>query len=42
MLPDLTTLVGVLNPELRGQACALWGVPLKINDRVIGVLILGL
>ena len=41
MLPDLTRSAGVLNPELRERACALWGVPLKINDRMIGVLILG-
>ncbi len=41
MLPDLTRSAGVLNKELRERACALWGVPLKINDRMIGVLILG-
>jgi signal transduction histidine kinase len=41
MLPDLTRSTGVLHPELRDHARALWGVPLKINDRVIGVLILG-
>jgi signal transduction histidine kinase len=41
MLPDLTLSSGLLNPELRGRAHALWGVPLKINDRVIGVLIIG-
>jgi signal transduction histidine kinase len=41
MLPDLSRSTGILNPELRDHARALWGVPLKINDRVIGVLILG-
>jgi signal transduction histidine kinase len=41
MLPDLTRSAGVLNPGLRGYAQSLWGVPLKISDRVIGVLILG-
>jgi len=41
MLADLTRSAGILNPGLRERALALWGVPLKINDRVIGVLILG-
>jgi signal transduction histidine kinase len=41
ILPDLTRSSGVLNPELRQRARALWGAPLKISDRVIGVLILG-
>jgi signal transduction histidine kinase len=41
ILPDLTRSSGVLNLELREKACALWGVPLKISDNVIGVLILG-
>jgi signal transduction histidine kinase len=41
MLSDLTHTTGVLNRELRERARALWGVPLKINDRVIGVMILG-
>ena len=31
----------MLNPGLRDKAHALWGVPLKINERVIGVLIIG-
>jgi signal transduction histidine kinase len=41
ILPDVTRSSGVLNQELREKACALWGVPLKISDRVIGVLIIG-
>jgi signal transduction histidine kinase len=41
MLPDLTKSSGLLNRELREQARALWGVPLKVNDRVIGVMTLG-
>lgn len=41
ILADLTRSSGVLSLELREKARALWGVPLKINDRVIGVLMLG-
>jgi signal transduction histidine kinase len=41
MLPDLTRGSGALNLELREKAHALWGAPLKISDKVIGVLILG-
>jgi signal transduction histidine kinase len=41
MLPELAQSSGLLNLELREWAHALWGVPLKINDRVIGVLIIG-
>jgi signal transduction histidine kinase len=41
LLPDLTESTGVLNLELREKARALWGVPLKISDGVIGVLIIG-
>lgn len=41
ILPDLTLSEGLLNPELRERARALWGVPLKISERVIGVLIIG-
>jgi signal transduction histidine kinase len=41
ILPDLSLSQGLLNPELRERAKALWGVPLKISDRVIGVLIIG-
>ncbi len=41
ILPDLTLSSGLLNQELRERARALWGVPLKISERVIGVLIIG-
>ena len=41
MLPDLTCSEGLLNPELRAKAHSLWGVPLKISDGVIGVVIIG-
>jgi len=41
MLPELTQSKGLLNMQLRGKAHALWGVPLKINEHVIGVLIIG-
>jgi len=41
MLNDLAHSAGLLNRELRERAKALWGVPLKINERVIGVMILG-
>ena len=41
MLPDLAKSTGLLNRELREHARALWGVPLRIDDRVIGVLTLG-
>jgi signal transduction histidine kinase len=41
ILPDLEHSNGTLNPILRQQAKALWGVPLRISDQVIGVLIIG-
>jgi signal transduction histidine kinase len=41
MLPELAQSNGLLNTGLRDKAHALWGVPLKINDKVIGVLIIG-
>lgn len=41
ILPDLTRSSGLLNRELREKAHALWGMPLKISDKVIGVLIIG-
>ena len=41
ILPDLDRSSGVLNLGLSEKARALWGVPLKISDRVIGVLIIG-
>lgn len=41
ILPDLSQSSGVLNPLLREKAQSLWGMPLKTNDKVIGVLIIG-
>jgi signal transduction histidine kinase len=41
MLADLSRSKGMLNPFLRDRAKALWGVPLKSGDRVIGVLLIG-
>ena len=41
ILPDMAKSHGLLNRELREHARALWGVPLKVNDRVIGVMALG-
>jgi signal transduction histidine kinase len=41
ILPDLEHSNGTLNPILRQQAKALWGMPLRISDQVIGVLIIG-
>jgi signal transduction histidine kinase len=41
ILPDITTSRGLLNPVLRNYAKALWGMPLKANDRVIGVILIG-
>ncbi|MFB3814466.1 MAG: GAF domain-containing protein [Terriglobales bacterium] len=41
ILPDLSQSSGVLNPLLRDRARALWGVPLKHGDQVIGVLLIG-
>ncbi len=41
VLPDLRRSPGVLNPLLVGRARALWGMPLKAGDRVIGVLLIG-
>lgn len=41
ILPDLSQSSGLLNPLLREHAQALWGVPLKTLDRVIGVLVIG-
>jgi len=41
MLPSLKNSNGSLKKELRQRASALWGVPLKISERVIGVMILG-
>ncbi len=41
ILPDLDHSHGTLNPVLRQKAKALWGVPLRISDQVIGVLVIG-
>jgi signal transduction histidine kinase len=41
MLPNLDRSEGVLNPILRTKARALWGVPLKHGEQVIGVLLIG-
>src|SRR6266536_212891 len=41
MLPDMAKSSGLLKRDLREHARALWGVPLKVNDRVIGVMTLG-
>jgi len=41
ILPDLSLSHGALNPLLRGKAKALWGVPLKSGEAVIGVLLIG-
>lgn len=41
MLSDIETSNGALNPMLRTKAKALWGVPLKTADHVIGVLLIG-
>jgi len=41
ILPDLRTISDTLGPFLQGRAKALWGVPLKSNDVVIGVLVIG-
>jgi signal transduction histidine kinase len=41
ILPDLQHSHGVLNPMLRQKAKALWGMPLRISDQVIGVLVIG-
>ncbi len=41
ILPDLSASHGPLNPMLQGKAKALWGVPLKSGESVIGVLLIG-
>ncbi len=41
ILPDVEQGHGLLNPVLRTRAKALWGVPLKTGEQVIGVLIIG-
>ena len=41
ILPDLEGLTGGLSPTILNKAKAVWGVPLKAADEVIGVLLLG-
>jgi signal transduction histidine kinase len=41
ILPDLDASHGVLNSRIQGRAKALWGVPLKAREQVIGVLLIG-
>ena len=41
MLPDLDHSDGLLNPLLRKKAKALWAVPLRIEQEIIGVLAIG-
>jgi signal transduction histidine kinase len=41
MLPDIELSPGALNPILSTKARALWGVPLKHGELVIGVLLIG-
>ncbi len=41
ILPDLTASTTLLNPMLESYAKALWGMPLRTADRVIGVLLIG-
>ncbi len=41
ILPDLSASHGVLNSRIIGKAQALWGVPLKAGESVIGVLLIG-
>jgi signal transduction histidine kinase len=41
ILPDLSASHAGLRPEIQSNALALWGVPLKIGDAVIGVLVIG-
>ena len=41
ILPDVGASNGRLNPVLRNHVKALWGMPLKANDRVIGVIVIG-
>jgi signal transduction histidine kinase len=41
ILPDIMESNSVLNPFCRDKAQALWGVPLKTGEKVIGVLLIG-
>jgi signal transduction histidine kinase len=41
ILPDICESHGALNPFCRDKAQALWGVPLKAGEKVIGVMLIG-
>ena len=41
ILPDINAASTQLNPVIEKQAKALWGMPLRTADRVIGVLVIG-
>jgi signal transduction histidine kinase len=41
ILADLERSNGLLNPMLKAHSKALWGVPLKTGEQVIGVLVIG-
>jgi signal transduction histidine kinase len=41
ILSNVADAEGVLNPHVSHKAQALWGVPLKVGDEIIGVLIIG-
>jgi len=41
ILPDVRGSRDSIDPLLRDKAEALWGIPLKVNDTVIGVLLIG-
>ncbi len=41
ILPDVAGTQGLLNPQIVQRAKALWGMPLKNGEQVIGVLLIG-
>lgn len=41
ILPDLDVASESINPRIRGGAKAVWGVPLKAREQIIGVLLIG-
>src|SRR6185369_14214426 len=41
ILQNVAQAEGMLNPLIIHKAQALWGVPLKVGDEIIGVLIIG-
>ncbi len=41
ILPDLDASHGLIDARIQGRAKALWGVPLKAREHVIGVLLIG-